>query len=416
MARLWTVGFEIGSAAQAAASDGLSLNGATFSATKVRSGAQALKADSAAGNLAANIQRNANDTVAPVSGVTYLFRAYMLFDNLPGSTVEVTRLGATTWASARLTSAGKLQLFDDTGAAQIGSDSSETIAADGTTWHRIELSCKVVSGGGTDVFELRLNGTTVATGSANYTDSLISYAANAGWISAPGANKICYVDDMALNDDSGGSQNSYPGSGKVVLLVPTADSARGTGWVNDANAASGFFDANDNKPPAGIAQTVASTGLHQIQNATSNANSSVDLTMQTYTVAGIGSTDTINVITPCVFTGAPVVTAAKAGTVGVVSNPTIANISLGATGTSGAFWQGATAGTWAAGWKWSQGTQTYAPSVTVGTAPVMRITQVTSSTRIAMVCFMGMYVDYTPFAAAFAFPFQSQAGATLARL
>jgi hypothetical protein len=27
---------------------------------------------------------------------------------------------------------------------------------------------------------------------------------------------------------------------------------------------------------------------------------------------------------------------------------------------------------------------------------VMRVTQVTSSTFIAMVCFMGIYVDYTP--------------------
>jgi hypothetical protein len=42
---------------------------------------------------------------------------------------------------------------------------------------------------------------------------------------------------------------------------------------------------------------------------------------------------------------------------------------------------------------------TETPTVTLGTAPVMQITQVTASTRVAIVCFVGMYVDYTPAAA-----------------
>jgi hypothetical protein len=45
-----------------------------------------------------------------------------------------------------------------------------------------------------------------------------------------------------------------------------------------------------------------------------------------------------------------------------------------------------------------------APSVTLGTAPVMRITQVTASTRIAVVCAMFIYVDYTPAVAAAVIP------------
>ena len=36
------------------------------------------------------------------------------------------------------------------------------------------------------------------------------------------------------------------------------------------------------------------------------------------------------------------------------------------------------------------------PSVVVGTAPVMRVTQVTSSTRIADVGFMGLNFAWTP--------------------
>jgi hypothetical protein len=100
-------------------------------------------------------------------------------------------------------------------------------------------------------------------------------------------------------------------------------------------------------------------------------------------------------------------TSAKVGQVGVVSNPAIAVINL--TANSGQFWSGTAAGTYPTGWKWSHGTVTYAPSVTLGTAPVMRVTQVTSSTRIAMACFMGIYVDYTPAVSSFvAAPLESR--------
>ncbi len=118
--------------------------------------------------------------------------------------------------------------------------------------------------------------------------------------------------------------------------------------------------------------------------------------MTTYTAAGIKATDIVNVVVPVVSTGAPVTTSAKQGTVGVVSNPTIANVALSSTGTAGAFWQGNAAGAWPTGWKWSVGTAAYSPAVTLGTAPVMRLTQVTSSTRIALADAMGIYVDYTP--------------------
>jgi hypothetical protein len=149
-------------------------------------------------------------------------------------------------------------------------------------------------------------------------------------------------------------------------------------------------------PPDSAADLTVHADAMQIRNATSNANVNYDATMTTYTAAGIAASDIVTVIVPMIATGAPVTTSAKAGTVGVVSNPAIANIALGAGGTSGAFWSGVTMGTYPTGNKWSFGTTTYSPSVTLGTAPVMRVTQVTSSTRIAIVTEMGMYVEYAP--------------------
>jgi len=201
-----------------------------------------------------------------------------------------------------------------------------------------------------------------------------------------------YFDDIVW--DSAGLLSSK----KVGLLVPTADSAGGTGWVLGTGTALGGngWIAEDNKPPVGVADLTAGSDTKQIRNATASANSNYDATMTTYTAAGINASDTVDAVFPVVATAAPVSTNAKQGTVGVSSNPVITNIALGVGGTSGAFWAGSAGGTYPTGWKISKGTLTLAPSVTIGTAPVMRITQVTSSTRIAVVCAMGIVVVWTP--------------------
>jgi hypothetical protein len=110
----------------------------------------------------------------------------------------------------------------------------------------------------------------------------------------------------------------------------------------------------------------------------------------------VAAGDTVLAVRNVIATAAPVTTSSKQGLIGNASNPAITTIALGAGGTAGAFWSGVAGGTFPTGWKVSFGTLTTSPSVAVGTAPVMRVTQVTSSTRIAMVCFMGLLVAWTP--------------------
>ncbi len=322
----------------------------------------------------------------------------MNFSALPGSSVSIMSFGTlAAGLFARLTAAGKVQLFNGATSTQIGSDSAATVSAGTDTYYRVEM--KVVYNGSTQIsdVELQLDGVSVASTSGL---AIASLAIKIGWgLTAPGANTIVYLDDVAFNNNAGANNNTWPGDGAVVLLLPTADSAVGTGWVLGNNTAEGGngWNSVNNTPPVGIADlggAGADTG--QIRNATAAANSNFDATMTTYTAAGVTAGSTVNAIHPWVITAAPVTTSSKQGTVGVVSNPAITNIALSATGTAGAFWQGAAGGTFITGWKGSPGTITEAPSVTLGTAPVMRVTQVTSSTRIAVVCFMGIYVDYTP--------------------
>jgi hypothetical protein len=390
MARLLTTGWEIEASSTSGSPDFGGTN-CTRDATKARSGAASLKC---AGTAAAAALASSTLPLTFATGQTVIARAYMSFDASPTATVTVMRLTAVpTVASVRMTSTGTLILANDAD-VQIGSASS-ALSLDGTTFYRIELSA-IVTGGSAETVELRINGTSIASGSSTASGSG-SWGLGCGWLSAaPGKTANIWVDDVAVNDATGGSQNTWPGDAKVVLLKPTADSAVGTGWTKGNTGAAPLFQNLDDTPPSSDADLTANADTMQIRNATSNANTNYDATMTTYTAAGVGATDTVNVVVPLIATGAPVTTSSKQGTVGVVSNPTITNVALGAGGSAGAFWSGVATGVYPTGIKWSLGTTTYAPSVTLGTAPVMRVTQVTSSTRIAIVAEMFMYIDYTP--------------------
>jgi len=402
MARLVTAGFELNEATNASSPDGAVQGGggATISSGTFRSGAFALQCASGAGNLSGYFQFLATFAASR----TYFFRAYLNFSQFPASTsIRVLDPTGFAWLYVQVTSSGTLQLIDGNGPTQIGSDSA---ALNTGTWYRLEMS--TVINGSTQIAsgDARLDGVSFASGNISTPQSPGS-SAFVGWVGTPGANRTLFADDIALNDNQGADQNTWPGSGNVVLLRPTADSAVAAGWTDDAGSGTNIFDAVNNRPPNGIADTTSSTGLHQIRDATTGANEAYDATMTDYTTAGVPTGATVNVVDPIIATAAPVSTSAKVGQVGVVSNPAIAVINL--TANSGQFWSGTAAGTYPTGWKWSHGTVTYAPSVTLGTAPVMRVTQVTSSTRIAMACFMGIYVDYTPAVSSFvAAPLESR--------
>lgn len=328
--------------------------------------------------------------------VTYYVRAYWQASTLSNGSGAMLAFvqGSTIICSLGVASvAGNISFIDANN--NVTSSSNGVVAA--SVWARFELSVKVDTGTvANSSAEGRVNGVTMGTASGADVGTNLPTEFWVGAIAPPfGTASDHFIDDVALNDSTGGNQNTWADTGQIVLLKPTADSAVGTGWLKGNTGAAPLWQNLDDTPPTSATDLTANADTMQIRNATSNANSNYDATMTTYTAAGANATDIINVIIPYCVTGAPVTTNAKQGTVGVASNPTITNIALSATGTSGAFWAGAACGAYPTGVKWSAGTATYNASVTKGTAPVMRVTQVTSSTRIAIVAEMFMYVDFT---------------------
>ncbi len=258
MTRLWTAGLE----ANDNTLEGIDTSvPAVFSTAVVRSGTYAAICDSGAGNTAKSFRVLTSQFSLALNRFYYL-RAYLYFTALPSSTVGVLVWG-TNFYEVHLTSAGKLRLIWAGTPAQIGSDSVATIATG--TWYRVELAFKLGTGA-LDAAELRLDGVSVASESGTNRSDTLPTTLNAGWLSAPGASKICYVDDVALNNDQGSVQNSWPGSEKIVLLTPTSDFSRAV-WTGGAGGTTNLYDAVNNTPPIG---TATETNLTQIEHAGSS--------------------------------------------------------------------------------------------------------------------------------------------------
>ncbi len=386
MARLMTPGAEWGNTTEEYAgfsTVGGDLGGAVTIGTAVkRTGVAAFKSDSGAGNLDPCIALS----FTGVLGRNYYQRGYFYIPSATGYPTARTRIMCTyRWqlnaqCCVYLETTGRLQLFNG---ANVGS-SSEILAQD--TWYRVETRNKIAAGSADDEMELLLNGVQVASVTGATVDTLAPTHAEWGIHDVPGANKVLYFDDCALNDDqTGGSQTSFPGAGQVVLLVPTSDNARGT-WTGGALGTTNLFDAMNNLPPIG---TATETDLTQIENATNSASSSGDFNMTTYAAAGLqGSAGVAAVTMMRVAHGEDSATGTKTGSFTVVSNPAL--------GTTPTFTFGADAGalgTYPTLWTRTNSAVTYDQAIAMRTAPVARVTKTTASTAVGSVCQMAILVD-----------------------
>lgn len=356
--------------------------GAVFSSSNPRTGSYAFRCETAGASAAKYV----NATFSAGTDVGYYARAYVYFSHLPASTVKVMAFDSNQTVSAKLTSGGKLQLWDDIGGVQIGSDSATTITTG--TWYRIELYAKSVTGANNDEAELRLDGSTVAS-ATNLAFTAVPGDVLVGWVDAPGTTKICDVDDIVVHDTTGAANTSWPGAGGAVLLKPVSDNARASLWTGGAGGTTNLYDAVDNTPPVG---TATETNTSQIEHAGNAAGTTdaYDANMTSYSTAGIQSYDTVNAVFLIAAHGEDASTGTKLLNFEVVSNPAIAS-----TGNVTAGNDAGALGTYPTGWIIHRGTITQNPSVTVGTSPVMRARRPETATRVASVCAMFMYVAYT---------------------
>lgn len=414
MARIYTVGGELGVGDASGSGqqtpeglgDGIGVSGTLASETTIKR----------SGNLSWRVTNNAGQArtktlgfLNPASVSEQYVRDCVYFAAWPAATTVVllsyvTNLSGYSFSyivflEVRVSSTGVLSLWVRSGGvmAQVGSNTQLSLS----TWYRVEVRLKYGGGATGSIADMRVEGVSIGSSSPDWSAgaSGIAWAVEVGAIGvnlvAPGTGATVYHDDMATNDTSGSSQNSWCGDGRVIVLKPVSDNARGATWTTGVAGTTNLWDAVDNVPPVGVALASA-TGTSQIKDVGLTTTDNYDANVTDYSTAGVGSTDTVTLVQVIGNIGSGSSTFSEALAIKAVSNPadsTEANSTLGTT-----------AGTYPNNWLWLQGNVVYAPSVTKPTQPVVRVGKRSSNAGAAMCDFLGLLVEYQPAAASFTPP------------
>lgn len=210
-ARIFQTGAELNSTTAGMEVSTVDGTGASVSTVKVRSGNYAWRSNNS-GNTSGITQRlSGSDT----SGPGYL-RVYFNFTTLPSVKQRIMQFNnAANGLSARVDmyTDGKLVLMNSSNIT-VG---TSTLALATNRWYRVEFMSDATNNPGK--LELRVDGVTVVKGN---NDTQGSWARVRVGPNLNNSVTDVYYDDIAVNNGTGASQNSWPGDGNLILLSPNA--------------------------------------------------------------------------------------------------------------------------------------------------------------------------------------------------
>lgn len=269
MARLWSSGFELGSNSIIDWSTNATASGITSSLA--RTGTYSINPVFVSGSHRGIIEHYASGTINGPIFARFCFR----YATLPSASNTVAILGNTTTfpAGIKLNTNGTLGLYDEDG--QIGSNSS---ALSANTWYRVEMYYDTTGGAGAGAAAARIDGTEFASSTTRSSGAAQSFRLGTNVLAEAQTTGNWYFDDLAINDNSGGSQTSYPGAGSIVYARPNGD--------GDTNQSSGTYADLDEVTPDD-ATTISVLDVD---------NDIIDVAIQNSSDVGIGASDTINLI------------------------------------------------------------------------------------------------------------------------
>jgi hypothetical protein len=241
MARLYQTGFELNSLTTGVEFTTIASTGAAMSGTAARSGAYGLQVSGLTSATAAGV--NYKFLIATGTG-PYFLRVYLNVQTPPSASNHIISLnsstatvGASPEAKITLESNGTLILHNAAG-TQVGSAS---VVLSTNTWHMVDLKVDATATNGSRVLEARLNGTVFATSSAQTFSKVFGFSVGGNLDSEAQTTGEWWFDDIALNDDTGSFQTSYPGPGKIIHLKPNATGDANT-FATQTGGTAGFVN------------------------------------------------------------------------------------------------------------------------------------------------------------------------------
>lgn len=286
MARLWSSGFELNT--NTADVEWTNTNDSpTIQTTTVRSGTYAGQVTSFTSAISKGWLYQ---FISAASTGPFFFRFYFRYATLASGENQICVIGVGTSFPPNLvvklsiTTGGQLKLYNVT--TQVGSNSS---ALSANTWYRIEIQYDASGAPTTHILRARLNGVEFA-GATNLTiggSGIFDIALGGNLGSEINTAGNFFFDDIAINDNTGTVQNSYPGNGSIIHLLPDSagdNNAWSTGAGGSAGAANNFTRVNEVTPDDATSYNTSNT-LNQLDDYNLAA-----------TPAAIDSGATINVV------------------------------------------------------------------------------------------------------------------------
>lgn len=165
---------------------------------------------------------------SPTAG-PFFGRAYLNITTKPSANNTIMRFsGGAATLIVKLTSTGTLILTDQNGDIATSAGALST-----GVQYRLELKIDGTGGAGTHIATLRVDGADVVTASnRTFTNPTVQQFDIGGNMSGE-AQTVgdWWWDDVAVNDNTGSVQTSYPGEGHVVHLLPTGNGDANSGVV-----------------------------------------------------------------------------------------------------------------------------------------------------------------------------------------
>lgn len=292
MARLFQDGFEFNSVTNNPANWETISGSPTISTTTVRSGTYAARISSLVSGTPKGFIKKWSGTTAngPFFGRTYIYvharpsaSNHIISFNSASGTAGTSERGKIT-----LESNGTLVLREASGTA-VGSPSS-ALSLD--TWYCVELKMDRTPANGSQILEARLAPDDGSTPTIFATSSALTIPGAAFALSVGGNLDLeaqttgdWFFDDIAVNDNTGSFQTSYPGQGKIIQLRPSA-----TGDTNTLSTQTGGT--------AGGANNFTRVDEVTPDDATTFNGSNILNEEDMYNLdnSGIGSGDMVNVV------------------------------------------------------------------------------------------------------------------------
>lgn len=212
--------------------------------------------------------------VKNITGISEFYLRFGLYIVSNNSIAPIIRWRNSTTELGSLRHDGdlsKLKFYTSTSTLVATSNSTVGIGA----WYLIEIYVNIADSGNLNI---KIDGTVDAgmtfagdtkPGTATTVDNLMFVSTGTGY--------SFYIDDLALNNVSGGVDDSWPGDGHIIKLTPNANGDSST-WVgSDANSTDNYLLVDDIPASATDYVEASSSGDTDLYNLSASGLSSVTI-------------------------------------------------------------------------------------------------------------------------------------------